>query len=249
MRGFHEGSEHAFWELDSNLPICSDDKEMRKKSEDTVELLRRWRTGDAGALDTLLGTLQPWLESRVRQRLGKHLRAREETHDFVQQVVIDFLHYAPRVVIEDGNHLRGVLQRIIENTIRGRHDHHNAQRRAMTREAPWPGESQVRPAVGEKSRDRPSYAAHRGEEAATVNVALELLDDASHDIITRRLWGGDSFEKIGDSLGTSADAARMRFHRVLARLSGLVEKVRLGEIGDLLAPDVDVGEETRTDDE
>ncbi|HIA27146.1 MAG TPA: sigma-70 family RNA polymerase sigma factor [Planctomycetes bacterium] len=249
MRGFPEAAERSFWKLDTLSPICLNGKEMRENPEDTVELLRRWRGGDAKALDTLLADIMPWLEKQVRRRLGNQLRAREETQDFVQQALIDFLDYAPRTVIEDGRHLRALLVRIVENTIRGRHDHYSAQRRAMQREVVWPGESHISPAGGEESRDRPSFAAHQGEQSAFVSIALELLDDASHDIVTRRLWAGESFEQIGTTLGTSADAARMRFHRALARLSGFVEGVRQGKIGDLLKLEDDEREESTADDD
>ena len=48
------------------------------------------------------------------------------------------------------------------------------------------------------------------------------------------ICSNDSFDQIGGALGISADACRMRFHRAVARLSGCVEKVRRGEIAELL---------------
>ncbi|PXF20883.1 MAG: hypothetical protein CXX71_04985 [Methanobacteriota archaeon] len=70
-----------------------------------------------------------------------------------------------------------------------------------------------------------------------------MLDDESHDIISRRLWSKESFEQIGAALGISADACRMRFHRAVARLSGCVDRVRRGEIGQLLEDEDEQEEE------
>ena len=243
MRGFFGATERGFLKMDSRCPIWLDDKEMRENPQDTSEYLRRWREGDQEALDALLGHVMPWIEQRVRKRLGQQLRAREETQDLVQQTLIDFLQYAPRVVIEDGQHLRALLGRIVENAIRGRHDHHSAQLRAMGREERWPGDSRHEPQRPEESRDRPSFAAQFDEQAALVHLGLELLDDESHDIISRRLWSKESFEQIGAALSISADACRMRFHRAVARLSGCVDKVRRGEIGQLLADEDEQEEE------
>ena len=242
MRGFFGATERGFLKMDSRCPIWLDDKEMRENPQDTSEYLRRWRDGDGDALDALLRHIMPWIEQRVRRRLGQQLRAREETQDLVQQTLIDFLQYAPRVVIEDGQHLRALLGRIVENAIRGRHDHHSAQLRAMGREERWPGDSRHEPQRPQESRDRPSFAAQFDEQAALVHLGLELLDDESHDIISRRLWSKESFEQIGAALSISADACRMRFHRAVARLSGCVDKVRRGEIGQLLE-DADEQEE------
>lgn len=243
MRGFPGPTEQGFLEMDSRSPICLNDKEMRENPQDTSEYLKRWKEGDSEALEQLLRHVMPWVEQRVRQRLGQQLRAREETQDLVQQTLIDFLEYAPRTVIKDGQHLRALLARIVENAIRGRHDHHSAQLRAMQREVRWPGESQLlAPSAGD-SRDRPSFAAQFNEDAALVHLALELVDDESHDIILRRLWSRESFEQIGKALSISTDASRMRFHRAVARLSGYVEKVRRGEISGLL-DDQKEGEET-----
>jgi RNA polymerase sigma factor (sigma-70 family) len=242
MRGFFGATERGFLKMDSRCPIWLDDKEMRENPQDTSEYLRRWRDGDGDALDALLRHIMPWIEQRVRRRLGQQLRAREETQDLVQQTLIDFLQYAPRVVIDDGQHLRALLGRIVENAIRGRHDHHSAQLRAMGREERWPGDSRHEPQRPQESRDRPSFAAQFDEQAALVHLGLELLDDESHDIISRRLWSKESFEQIGAALSISADACRMRFHRAVARLSGCVDKVRRGEIGQLLE-DADEQEE------
>ncbi len=243
MRGFAGETERIFLKMDRSSPICLNGKEMRKNPQDTAEYLKRWKQGDEEALDQLLRHLMPWVEQRVRKRLGQQLRAREETQDLVQQTMIDFLDYAPRTVIEDGQHLRALLARIVENAIRGRHDHHSAQLRAMQREVRWPGDTRSMAPMAGDSRDRPSFAAQFNEESALVQLALELVDDESHDIILRRLWSRDSFEQIGKSLSISADASRMRFHRAVARLSGCVEKIRQGELGGLLSQEIEGEEE------
>ena len=170
-------------------------------------------------------------------------RRREAVREAASQAAMDRLLNA--LVGENASEAtrEAFRQRIVENAIRGRHDHHSAQLRAMGREERWPGDSRHEPQRPQESRDRPSFAAQFDEQAALVHLGLELLDDESHDIISRRLWSKESFEQIGAALSISADACRMRFHRAVARLSGCVDKVRRGEIGQLLADEDEQEEE------
>lgn len=267
------------------------DADAEPDAGDTVDLLRRWHRGDRDALDTLLGRELPWIERRVRARLGARLRAKEETGDIVQETVLEFLEYGPPFLVAGRGQLRALLARIAENVLRARHDWFTAKRRALSRERPLPpgsvaslDGSGARPAshpaprslprspsesLPQSSRrslppshDRdaapgsvptgmagagvgatPSAEVAAAEEAAIVRLALELLDPADRDVILLREWDGLSHAEVARRLGTSEDAARMRYSRALARLAGWIASVRRGTIERTLAEAAEAAED------
>ena len=71
---------------------------MKDGSRDrTAEDLRRWNAGDAEGLKSLLENHLPWIEKYVRKRLGARLRQKAETQDIVQDAMLQFLRYGPRI--------------------------------------------------------------------------------------------------------------------------------------------------------
>jgi DNA-directed RNA polymerase specialized sigma24 family protein len=70
--------------------------------------------GDAGALEALVEAHLPWIETHVRRRLTPQLRRDGDTHDFVQQALLDVLRDGPRFAIDDVGAFRGLLARIVE---------------------------------------------------------------------------------------------------------------------------------------
>lgn len=201
---------------------------------DTLELLERWHAGDRAALDALIQRDLPWVEAHVRRRLGKLLRAKAETQDYVQQALVEFLEYGPRFVIANRRHFRALLARIAENVLRGAHDHFTAQRRAAARERPLAPDSVLVLDPSLRQGERPSEAAEAAEWRDVVRLALELLEPQDRDLILWRDWEGEPFARIGERLGVSADAARMRYYPALARLGAAVTCIREGRLGELL---------------
>ena len=106
---------------------------------ETRTLLARWHQGDADALATLVEQDREWIERRVRGRLGALLRHRHDTQDIVQQTLVEVLRYGPRFLLNDRGHLRGLLARMVENTLRGRAAHEGAERRDVRREVGFAG--------------------------------------------------------------------------------------------------------------
>ena len=201
---------------------------------ETVELLQRWHAGDRDALGALLRRDLPWIESHVRSRLGTPLRAKLETGDILQDAVVEFLQYGPRFLLADRGHFRALLARIVENTIRAQHDRFSAQRRAMHREEPLPADGILRLDPAAAATLRPSQAAEAAEWKALVRLALELLAPGEREVLLPRDWDDLSFEEVGRRLGIAADAARMRYHRALARLACKLEQARGGKLDQLL---------------
>ena len=197
---------------------------------ETVQLLRKWHEGDRAALDSLLERDLPWIQARVRRRLGPLLRARAETDDFVQDAVAEVLSYTPRFLLSNRAQFRALLARIVENHLRDQHDRFSAYRRALHLERPLPSDTRLHLDQPRAPVARPSEVAERREWEAWVRLGLEALETEDRRIIVQRNWDGLSFADIARELGVSEDAARMRFHRSLARLTAAVNDLRAGKL-------------------
>lgn len=204
---------------------------MDSELDGSSKLLERWFAGDADARDRLVGRYLGWIHERVSRRLGDLLRRVGDTGDFVQDAVLQLLNYIPQQHIKNERHFRGVLARIVENVIRDKFDWATAERRSVRREQPL-----AVPLAGSVS-EAPSAEAYRGEDAATVNLALHLLPDLDRRAVILRDWEGLEFKEVGELLDTSPDAARMRYRRALAKLTVNLVAIRNGRLDTLLDPD------------
>jgi RNA polymerase sigma-70 factor (ECF subfamily) len=198
--------------------------------DSVAALLQRWHAGDRAALDALLARHLPWLRGYVKSRLGPALRARGETIDFVQEVVVDLLQYAPRFVVEDADRFRGMLARIVENNLRDADDWYAAKRRALSRETALPADSVLQLDPAARSVTRPSEHAERAESRNWLLLALEFLEPDDRKVILLRQWEERSFAEIGQLLGIGESGARMRFQRALPKLARAVEDLAGGAV-------------------
>jgi RNA polymerase sigma-70 factor (ECF subfamily) len=215
------------------LPSCRPRSLMA--NDDTRTLLQRWHTGDRAAIEALVARDLQWITTFVRSRLGPLLRARGETMDYVQDAVIEVLAYTPRFVTDDRARFRGLLARIVENHLRDAHDHHQAGRRTPARERPLPDDSVLDLDAPRRTITEPGSRAARNEREAWVRLALELLPGEDRQVLLLRQWQELEFAAIGERMGLSEDAARMRFQRALPKLARKLEELRAGR-GDHGAP-------------
>ena len=63
----------------------------------------------------------------------------------------------------------------------------------------------------------------------------ELLDEEDRELVLLRQWDGLEFAVLGERLGVSTDAARMRFQRAVGRLAQTLERLRRSDLSPLLA--------------
>jgi len=185
-------------------------------------------------LNSLLRRNLPWIHDRVRRRLGPRLRRKDESLDVVQDAVLQFLEYGPQVVITNENHFRALLARIAENVLCDRNDWFSAQRRAISRERPLPSDTVLVVDPPRKRQSSPSCFADRHEREGWIRFGIELLDEEDRELIVFRDWQHLSFRGVGERLGITEDAARMRYRSALCRLSTKVAMLRHGEIDVLL---------------
>jgi len=192
----------------------------------TAQLLSRWHAGDGKSLDELVERHLPWLHGQVRLRLGPLLRSKAETCDYVQDAMMQFLRYGPRFTLSDENHFRALLFRIVENTLRNKHDWFTARRREIARERPLPSSTIISLDPPEGSVRTPSEFADRNEREAWVRLAMEFLEPDDSEVIVFRQWDGLSFAEIGERLDLAANTARMRHTRALRKLTKKVAELR-----------------------
>ena len=200
----------------------------------TQELLIRWHGGDGSACEALVERHLPWVSAHVSRRLGPALRAKGQTHDYVQEAMLELLRYGPAFLVEREASFRRLLARIVENVLRDQSDWYHARRRDMARERPLPSDTFLdldRPRVEVKG---PQQEAERQEWECLVRLALELLPPSPRRLLLRRQWDGASFAEIGAELGISEDAARMRFHRALLRVTDVLDRLRDAHLDALL---------------
>lgn len=193
----------------------------------TADLLLRWHGGDREALAELLREEGAWITAQVRRRLGPSLRRGGDTVDHVQDMLVEVLTYAPRFVVEDRNHFRGLLARILENNLRDKHDWLNARRRAAAREQSLPSGTVLQLGISQTS---PSAHADRNEQHAYLRLAMELLDPDERQVVLLRQWEELPFRAVAERIGIGEEAARTRFRRAVQRLAELVSQLQRGEL-------------------
>ncbi len=208
---------------------------MTDSPSETQLWLREWHDGDRAGLDKLLQRDLPWIRNYVEQRLGKLLRARADVDDYVQEAMIQVLQYGPRFMLHDKAQFRALVGRITENVLRDHAVKLRTKKRDVAMERPVPRDTLLDLDPPARAVTRPSMAANRNEEKAWIRLAIELLPPEDRSIVRMREWEKQSFAEIGDELGVSADAARMRFQRILPRLAQSADRLRRGQLAEVLA--------------
>lgn len=203
--------------------------------DETRELLLRWHQGDQQAMALLVQKEQVFVSAQVRRRLGSLLRQKLETQDIVQQTMLNALRSAPRFVLSDRVQLRGLLVRMVENTLRNAASHEKRQKRDVRRERPAESDTgTVLDLDAAGTGTDPGHAASREEIRAWVRLALELLDADDRDVIERRDYQEQPFAAIAAELEEAEDTVRMRYRRALPKLAVAMTKLRKGRLADLL---------------
>ena len=193
-------------------------------SDDVSVLLQRCRDGDEGALGELVQRQMDWLHGYVRQRLGAHLRAHDESIDFVQHALADLLASDDTIRLDDEGGLRALLARIVDNDLRDRHKWLQRDKRNPDREERDASDSMLGDAWKEVTS--PSLAAERRETSEWMQRALDALTPDDREVIHLHEWEKLSHQEIGTRLGISTDAARVRFQRALPKLALKVAELR-----------------------
>ncbi|MCC7399447.1 MAG: sigma-70 family RNA polymerase sigma factor [Planctomycetes bacterium] len=192
-----------------------------------LALLRRWHGGDRAALDTLVQRELPFLRLCLRERLGQALLARADRDDYLQDVVLEILTYAPHFVVGSAAAFRRLLAQIVENMLRDQHDFWSRHRRQQAKEQPLDTSLLLLDARA-RAQTTPSRAAARNEEQAFLRLALDLLDPEDRAVLVLREFEQLPFATVGARLGVLENTARMRFQRALGKLAAALDRLRIG---------------------
>jgi len=199
-----------------------------------VDLVRRWRDGDARVLEPLLAAVLPWLHREVRRAMGDQPRAAMDSGDLVQTAVVNFLTWGPRFVPETGAQFRALMKRIATNELID-------QRRRLGRAGggrhldslantanPLSGFAGPSP-----SAMRPSGALEKREEEDWVRLALQFLpEEDRYLLLASEVENLDWAAIAGELQLASADAARVRGMRLKPKLANILRQLKSGRLPD-----------------
>jgi RNA polymerase sigma factor (sigma-70 family) len=183
--------------------------ETRTEAETTFALVRRAHDGEAAARNELCARYLPRLERWAHGRLPVWARGALDTHDLVQDTLIQVLQrmheFAPRHEGAFHAYLRLTLLNRVRDEIR------RVRRRAPTVALP----------VDQPGSDPSPLEEAIGREAlARYESALARLRAEDGEAIVLRIEMGYSYREIAAALEKpSADAAQMAVSRALVRLA------------------------------
>lgn len=179
------------------------------EAETTFDLLTRARNGDEGALEVLfarhLGPLRRWASGR----LPRWARDVADTHDLVQETLLQTFKRIDRFEPRSEHALQAYLRQAFMNRVR------DELRRHRRRPGPDPLDSQHADAA-----PSPQELAIGQQAADRYEAALQALSESEREAIVGRIELGLTYEELADLLGKpSADAARKAAQRALVRLA------------------------------
>lgn len=194
----------------------------------TEELLQQAAKGDGDAVQQLLGRHRERLRRMVSVRMDPRLCARFDPSDIIQETMAraycDLPDYLERRPCGFYPWLRQIAwQRLVELHRR----HVLAQRRSVKREARWDmplSDGSATLLAEQLAASATSVGARMVREEMLVRVrrALDQLPHRDSEAIILRHLEQLSLREVGDVLGISHVAARLRYWRALERLHELL---------------------------
>lgn len=177
--------------------------------DSTLTLLARAQAGDAGALNALIARFLPRLQRWATGRLPGWARDLADTHDLVQETVVQAFKKIEKFEVRGEGALQAYLRQVLLNRIR------QEIRRAGRRPETGSLDSQMGDAG-----PSPLEAAVGGEALERYEAALARLRPQDREAIVGHVELGLTNEELADALGKpSANAARMAVERALYRLA------------------------------
>jgi RNA polymerase sigma factor (sigma-70 family) len=207
---------------------------MANPNERETPFLPDWEDATDQDLDRILKRHLPWIQSHVSKRLGTFNRSKGETGDFVQEAMVQFLKYGPRIRLSNDRQLRALLFKIVENTLCGKYAWFTAQRRDTAKERPLPPDTILNLDPPEKKQETPSQVAQQHENEAWARLGLELLEPDERELIILHYFQSLSFQKIGESLSISKAGAYQKYLLAMYHLIEKTQALKNGQIDEAL---------------
>ncbi|MEM8709631.1 MAG: sigma-70 family RNA polymerase sigma factor [Planctomycetota bacterium] len=180
-------------------------------------------SGDREALEALLERMLPDLRAFVRLRAGQLIRRHENHSDVVQSVCREVLTHADRFQFATEGAFRRWLFTTTLRKLSNRRDHLLAEKRDALRNESS-GKNSDEQLMGAYARiASPSQHAAVREDLRRVEAAMQALSEEERSLIVASRIMGLSRKELAEEFQTTEGAIRMRLHRALARLTGLMD--------------------------
>lgn len=191
---------------------------------ETQRLLDEVRAGDRQALDRLLAEHRQFLHWFVELRLDPHIRARLDASDVVQEAQIEAVRRVADYLEQPVLPFRLWLRQIAyDRLLMARRQHVEADRRAVTREAPLPDGSSI--ALAQQvlaGGPTPSQHLVQNEMVGRVRLAVAELPETDREILLMRNFEGLTNQETAQVLELDPATASKRYGRALLRLRQLL---------------------------
>ena len=213
-------------------------REILEKSEmfdsrATQVLIQRIQDGDETASDALCQRYMARVLAAVRLRLGSRLRAKVESCDIVQEVLVDVIRGAEKFECRSEGTFVNWVNRAVENKIRDEVDRWKARKRDPNREVsqektPSPDGTTPLDVVGDNSALTPSRIFFVQEDLECLERAMDRLHEYSeeyHRLIIASEIEGQTYSEIAEVEGKSSDAVRMTINRAKVVLANFYQQL------------------------
>lgn len=177
--------------------------------DSTTTLLQRARAGDHAAIEALFARCTPPLQRWARGRLPKWARDMADTHDVVQDAVIQTFKRLDTFEARGEGALQAYLRQAVMNRIR---DH-------IRRVGRRPGQTELDP-EHEDTGPSPLEQAVGSEAVERYEAALARLTETDRALIIATVELGYTPEQVAEATGRrSTEAARKASRRALIKLA------------------------------
>src|SRR5262249_1748403 len=194
-----------------------------------TDLIERCRRGDVQAREQLFESYRPYLHLLAQGQLGRHLRAKCDASDLVQQTLLeahrDFGAFQGSHEAELLAWLRRILAHNLFNEARRFTARQRDTSRGVSLEVLQNGLEQSSLTLGRclaAADPTPSSLAVLSENAVRLAETLGKLPEDYRTVLVLRVLEGLSAEEVGERLGRSAGAVRMLQMRALTALRTLL---------------------------
>jgi RNA polymerase sigma-70 factor (ECF subfamily) len=201
-----------------SLPMV--ESQASTPDESSVDLLRRAKAGDGGAMQTLLHRHLPGLRAFIRLRMGPGIRSHEESSDLVQSVCREVLQHADRFEHGGEAGFRHWLYCTATRKIADRNDFHRAACRDVGRETSLGSEDSLSAMVA--TLCTPSRVACAREQLRRLEQAFDQLSETQREVVLGARLLGLSHAELAARTGRSEAAVRTLLCRTLAKLAQIL---------------------------
>ncbi|WP_417382444.1 sigma-70 family RNA polymerase sigma factor [Gimesia sp.] len=201
--------------------LAEPDNEQGKNS--ILDLLARARAGDEKALGRILSTQRSYLKVLARVEVGRHLQAKLDVSDIIQEVFLEahksFPDFKGTVEPQFTQWIRSILSHTIANTVRRYFGTQARDPRLEQQVAAGLDHSAI--SLGGMLVDpgtSPSQQVVRVEQTRLVSEALARLPEDYQTVLILRHLEGLTFPKIAERMEKTVNSVEKLWLRGLSRL-------------------------------